>query len=108
MTGTDGAEGFAVSSAGDDGIGSPFGGILGAPTGGGYLYDAVLESLDVDTGLPFPVGGFVGAIADAILNGGDRTDTDSGDALAAGRTGEANANHTATPAGPPPGHEAQT
>src|SRR3546814_6378614 len=91
MTGADGGEGMALSSAGDDGLNSILGGILGAGVGGGHAYDEVLGSFGLDTG--GMIGGIVTGLDEFLIRGGDGKDTISGDALASGKTGIAEANN---------------
>src|SRR3546814_6371555 len=86
MTGADGGEGMALSSAGDDGLNSILGGILGAGVGGGHAYDEVLRSFGLDTG--GMIGGIVTGPDEFLIRGGDGKDTISGDALASGKRSE--------------------
>src|SRR3546814_1616883 len=92
MTGADGGEGMALSSAGDDGLNSILGGILGAGVGGGHAYDEVLGSFGLDTG--GMIGGIVTGLDEFLIRGGDGKDTISGDALASGKTGIRSEEHT--------------
>src|SRR3546814_2970116 len=85
---------MALSAAGDDGLNSILGGILGAGVGGGHAYDEVLGSFGLDTG--GMIGGIVTGLDEFLIRGGDGKDTISGDALASGKTGIAEANNKAT------------
>src|SRR3546814_13842171 len=76
---------MALSAAGDDGLNSILGGILGAGVGGGHAYDEVLGSFGLDTG--GMIGGIVTGLDEFLIRGGDGKDTISGDALASGKTG---------------------
>src|SRR3546814_4664229 len=87
---------MALSAAGDDGLNSILGGILGAGVGGGHAYDEVLGSFGLDTG--GMIGGIVTGLDEFLIRGGDGKDTISGDALASGKTGIAEANNKATTA----------
>src|SRR3546814_1250041 len=64
--------------------------------GGGHAYDEVLGSFGLDTG--GMIGGIVTGLDEFLIRGGDGKDTISGDALASGKTGIAEANNKATTA----------
>lgn len=92
----DGAEGAAISSAGDDGIGSPFAGLLGYNTTyRGYVLAEVAAGLGADFWDAMNTVDGISSIADLLINGGAGNDTISGDALASGEYGVATTHNTA-------------